>query len=82
MHKEKLKQMWLSLPHSNPVDDIRVIRVERLGSNHYYVERVTDTKDYWSTSGANFRTMQEAIQYANAMKVKHNNYELFIHGST
>ena len=84
MNRQEIKQMWLSLPHSNPIDEIKVIKVEKLGEKHWYVERITDTKDLWSTSGTNFRNMKDAIDHAHKLKNSstHEGYELFIHGAT
>tara|TARA_R100000742_G_C4232026_1_gene53390 strand:+ start:66 stop:308 length:243 start_codon:yes stop_codon:yes gene_type:complete len=80
MTRQELKQMWISLPHSNPINEIKIIRVEKVHDNHYYVEQVTDVKDYWSTNSLNFNNMYEAMKYAR--KIKDKGYELFIHGST
>ena len=84
MNRQEVKQMWLSLPHSNPVNEIKLIKVEKLSDKHWYVERITDTKDLYSTSGTNFNNMKEAIDFAHKLKSNntHEGYELFIHGAT
>ena len=35
MTREELKHLWFNLPHPTPKKEIRVIKVSKLGENHY-----------------------------------------------
>ena len=80
MNREELKRLWFSLPRTKPVKEIKAVVVEKLGDNHYSCERKTQTSDYWSSSNANFDTLEEALERANTMLDSeiHEGYELII----
>jgi len=80
MNREELKRLWFSLPRTKPVKEIKAVVVEKLGDNHYSCERKTQTDEYWSSSSANFKTFEQALDRANTMLSSeiHEGYELII----
>jgi len=80
MNREELKRLWFSLPRTKPVKEIKAVVVEKLGDNHYSCERKTQTDAYWSSSSANFKTFEQALDRANTMLSSeiHEGYELII----
>ena len=60
MTREELKRLWFSIPRKKPVKEIKAVVVERHGDNHYSCERKTQTDEYWSSSSANFNTLERA----------------------
>ena len=80
MNREELKRLWFSLPRTKPVKEIKAIVVKKHGDNHYSCERKTQTDAYWSSSSANFKTFEQALNRANTMLSSeiHEGYELII----
>ena len=80
MNREELKRLWFSLPRTKLVKEIKAVVVEKLGDNHYSCERKTQTDAYWSSSSANFKTFEQALERANTMLDSeiHEGYELII----
>jgi len=80
MNREELKRLWFSLPRTKPVKEIKAIVVKKHGDNHYSCERKTQTDEYWSSSSANFKTFEQALDRANTMLSSeiHEGYELII----
>ena len=68
MNREELKRLWFSLPRAKKLVDMKVIKVERHGDNHYSVERITDIDGYYASSNSNFNTFDEALEKAMIMK--------------
>ena len=80
MNREELKRLWFSIPRKKPLKEIKAVVVEKLGDNHYSCERKTQTDAYWSSSSANFKTFEQALERANTMLDSeiHEGYELII----
>ncbi len=80
MNREELKRLWFSLPRTKLVKEIKAVVVEKHGDNHYSCERKTQTDEYWSSSSANFKTFEQALERANTMLDSeiHEGYELII----
>jgi hypothetical protein len=80
MNREELKRLWFSLPRTKPVKEIKAVVVTKHGDNHYSCERKTQTDAYWSSSSANFKTFEQALNRANTMLSSeiHEGYELII----
>ena len=68
MTREELKHLWFNLPHPTPKKEVRVIKVSKLGSNHYECKKVRDDKAGYSTYSSNWRTLSEAIAFARKLQ--------------
>ena len=68
MTREELKHLWFNLPHPTPKKEVRVIKVSKLGSNHYECKKVRDDKDGYSTYSSNWRSLSEAIAFARKLQ--------------
>ena len=68
MNREELKRLWFSLPRVKKLVDMKVIKVERHGDNHYSVERITDVDGYYASSNSNYNSAEEAMEKAMIMK--------------
>ena len=68
MTREELKHLWFNLPHPTPKKEVRVIKVSKLGSNHYECEKLRDDKDGYSTYSSNWRSLSEAIAFARKLQ--------------
>ena len=80
MSREELKRLWFSLPRVKKLVDMKVIKVERHGDNHYSVERITDVDGYYASSNSNCNSAEEAMRKAMVMKDDeyYTGYELII----
>ena len=68
MTREELKHLWFNLPHPTPKKEVRVIKVSKLGSNHYECKKLRDDKDGYSTYSSNWRSLSEAIAFARKLQ--------------
>jgi len=63
-HREMLKRAWFSMPRDEDKVEIREIHVNSLSESWHVVKIITDVKSYYSSSSQGFRTLSEAIEYA------------------
>ena len=68
MTREELKHLWFNLPHPTPKKEVRVIKVSKLGENHYECKKVRDDKAGYSTYSSNWKTLSEAIAFARKLQ--------------
>ena len=71
LHREMLKRAWFSIPRDENKVEIREITVKSHSDDWHVVKIMTDTKSYYSSSSQGFRTLSEAIEYAE-MRNKEN----------
>ena len=62
MNREELKRLWFNLPHPTPKKEVRVIKVSKLGDNHYECKKVRDDKNGYSTYSSSWKTFDEALE--------------------
>ena len=68
MHsREELKRMWFSLPHPSPKTDMKVIKLSKLGENHYECKKIKDNQDGYSTFSSSWKTFDEALTFARKL---------------
>ena len=67
MTREELKRLWFNLPHPTPKKEVRVIKVSKLGDNHYECKKVRDDKAGYSTYSSSWRTFDEALEFARKL---------------
>ena len=65
--REELKRMWFSLPHPTPKKEMKVIKVSKLGSNHYECKKIRDDKAGYSTYSSSWKTFDEALTFARKL---------------
>ena len=64
IHREMLKRAWFSIPRDENAVEIREITVKSESEDWHIVKIITDVKSYYSSSSQGFRTLSEAIEYA------------------
>ena len=67
MTREELKRLWFNLPHPTPKTELKVIKVSKLGDNHYECKKVRDDKAGYSTYSSNWKTFDEALTLARKL---------------
>ena len=64
LHREMLKRAWFSIPRDENKVEIREITVKSESKDWHVVKIITDVKSCYSSSSQGFRTLSEAIEYA------------------
>ena len=67
MTREELKHLWFNLPHPAPKKAVKVIKVSKLGDNHYECKKVKDDKAGYSTFSSSYTTFDEALTFARKL---------------
>ena len=67
MTREELKHLWFNIPHPTPKKEVRVIKVSKLGDNHYECKKVRDDKFGYHTYSSSWRTFDEALEFARKL---------------
>ena len=67
MNREELKRLWFNIPHPTPKKEVRVIKVSKLGENHYECKKVRDDKAGYSTYSSSWKTFDEALEFARKL---------------
>ena len=79
MNREELKRLWFNLPHPTPKKEMRVIKVSKLGENHYECKKVRDDKNGYSTYSSNWRSLNEAVAFARKLQKDAPEFSIMIH---
>ena len=65
--RKELKHLWFNLPHPTPKKEVRIIKVSKLGDNHYECKKVRDDKAGYSTYSSSWKTFDEALEFARKL---------------
>ena len=79
MTREELKHLWFNLPHPAPKNEVRVIKVSKLGENHYECKKVRDDKAGYSAYSSNWKTLSEAIAFARKLQKDAPDFSIVLH---
>ena len=67
MTRQELKRMWFDLPHLATPKNIHIIKVSKLGENHYECKKVADDESGYSTFSSSYTTFEEALKFARKL---------------
>ena len=79
MSREELKRLWWSLPHPKVKEEMRVIKVHKIGTNHYECKKITDVVGYYSTFSSSYNTLNEALDFARKLMKEDSKYSIVLH---
>ena len=78
MTRNELKQLWFSIPRQENKKEIRVVSLES-HTDWFTVRVITDVVGYYSTSSAEFYTLESAMKFAQErVKNLEGNYQLIL----